>query len=567
MKKVMATIVLVVLGITFILVYNSEKVDKLYELESFEKRLEYNYQIMLPDELSNKNQNDVYIAIKEALEETNGNIYFDKMDGNKKVKYIYITDNSCFNNITISEGRLIDKYDMETEEYMSTSNIYDENKVGKLSSFAGDNEFEIRPLKQIIDSEEVMSGYASLSFQNSDEIHVFLDKVKKDLGTDTIEILENTVYKNIISSEIGIFLVIAAIYLIIVLMVLYSLVKSYKKIAVQKLMGMSNKDIFIKLSKSIIITYLVLCIVVIGVLSTVLFKELNSLYFEFLLKIISIYTVELIIFISAIAIPFQYVRRIKIGNMIKNKKPTKEILYLNFITKVIYLMVFTIIINLCINQYKETENLYTETLKQWEDVEDYYCVPYLYNTPDDLRERSDFWINLKNIYLEFNSEGGILANFKEYTSNDSDDISGNFDGPMAVINPNYLKKYSVYDMNNNKIEVDESEEEYLVIIPEKYKDKENKIIDYIKFQNNGVNYEKRKIYELSGGEQQRVAIARIMLKPCEIILADEPTGSLDEENRNIIFKLLKKINDSGKTLIIVTHDKYIAKECDRIINL
>lgn len=80
-------------------------------------------------------------------------------------------------------------------------------------------------------------------------------------------------------------------------------------------------------------------------------------------------------------------------------------------------------------------------------------------------------------------------------------------------------------------------------------------------------YEKRKIYELSGGEQQRVAIARIMLKPCEIILADEPTGSLDEENRNIIFKLLKKINDSGKTLIIVTHDKYIAKECDRIINL
>lgn len=80
-------------------------------------------------------------------------------------------------------------------------------------------------------------------------------------------------------------------------------------------------------------------------------------------------------------------------------------------------------------------------------------------------------------------------------------------------------------------------------------------------------YEKRKIYELSGGEQQRIAIARVMLKPSKIILADEPTGSLDEENREIIVGLLKKINESGKTLLIVTHDKYIAENCNRVIRL
>lgn len=80
-------------------------------------------------------------------------------------------------------------------------------------------------------------------------------------------------------------------------------------------------------------------------------------------------------------------------------------------------------------------------------------------------------------------------------------------------------------------------------------------------------YEKRKIYELSGGEQQRVAIARIMLKPSKIVLADEPTGSLDEMNRNRILELLKQINKEGKTVIIVTHDKYVASNCDRIIKL
>ncbi|MDM5188678.1 ABC transporter ATP-binding protein [Bacillus sp. DX4.1] len=77
----------------------------------------------------------------------------------------------------------------------------------------------------------------------------------------------------------------------------------------------------------------------------------------------------------------------------------------------------------------------------------------------------------------------------------------------------------------------------------------------------------QKIHELSGGEQQRVAIARTLLKPCELILADEPTGSLDDENRNEIIRILEGLNKEGKTIIIVTHDPYVANACDRIIDL
>lgn len=77
----------------------------------------------------------------------------------------------------------------------------------------------------------------------------------------------------------------------------------------------------------------------------------------------------------------------------------------------------------------------------------------------------------------------------------------------------------------------------------------------------------QKIYELSGGEQQRVAIARILLKEYKLILADEPTGSLDDENRDEIIKILKDINSTGKAVIIVTHDDYVAKSCSRIIKL
>ena len=77
-----------------------------------------------------------------------------------------------------------------------------------------------------------------------------------------------------------------------------------------------------------------------------------------------------------------------------------------------------------------------------------------------------------------------------------------------------------------------------------------------------------KIYCLSGGEQQRVALAKIMIKPSSIILADEPTGSLDVGNRDTVMKILKKINlVGGKTIVLVTHDLEITKYATRVIKI
>jgi putative ABC transport system ATP-binding protein len=78
---------------------------------------------------------------------------------------------------------------------------------------------------------------------------------------------------------------------------------------------------------------------------------------------------------------------------------------------------------------------------------------------------------------------------------------------------------------------------------------------------------KTKVYTLSGGEQQRLAIARVLLKKCDIILADEPTGSLDKENRDQVIKLLKKLHSEGKTIIVVTHDLDLQDLFSRVIDL
>jgi putative ABC transport system ATP-binding protein len=73
--------------------------------------------------------------------------------------------------------------------------------------------------------------------------------------------------------------------------------------------------------------------------------------------------------------------------------------------------------------------------------------------------------------------------------------------------------------------------------------------------------------QLSGGEQQRVAIARALINQPKIILADEPTGNLDETNEEIVLKIFRELHHAGHTILMVTHDPDIARQADRRIEL
>lgn len=77
----------------------------------------------------------------------------------------------------------------------------------------------------------------------------------------------------------------------------------------------------------------------------------------------------------------------------------------------------------------------------------------------------------------------------------------------------------------------------------------------------------KKVYQLSGGEQQRVALARLIMKKCSVVLADEPTGSLDKKNRDIVMRLLHELNEEGKTVIIVTHDQSIIENESYVVKI
>lgn len=95
----------------------------------------------------------------------------------------------------------------------------------------------------------------------------------------------------------------------------------------------------------------------------------------------------------------------------------------------------------------------------------------------------------------------------------------------------------------------------------------NDRIQYLSKKLNIDNLLYKKPNKLSGGQCQRVAIARAIANNPQIILADEPTGSLDTKNGQNVINLFKEINKDGVTIIIVTHDLTIANQCNRIIEL
>jgi len=100
-----------------------------------------------------------------------------------------------------------------------------------------------------------------------------------------------------------------------------------------------------------------------------------------------------------------------------------------------------------------------------------------------------------------------------------------------------------------------------------YKNKKEKAYEILESLGIDKDTADRDVLKISGGEQQRTAIARALVHDSKVILADEPSGNLDDDTENEIVKIFKELANQGKCVIIVTHSSNVAKHADKIYEI
>lgn len=145
----------------------------------------------------------------------------------------------------------------------------------------------------------------------------------------------------------------------------------------------------------------------------------------------------------------------------------------------------------------------------------------------------------------------------------------NIDAKVTRKSIRFLRRYFIGYLFQNYGLLENETVLYNLNLSRKFAEKKEHISldDILKKLNLNSNILQHKVFELSGGEQQRLALARLLIKPCSLILADEPTGNLDKENSQIIMDYLVKLNNEGKTIVCVTHDEEFFSLGNKLIKL
>lgn len=128
----------------------------------------------------------------------------------------------------------------------------------------------------------------------------------------------------------------------------------------------------------------------------------------------------------------------------------------------------------------------------------------------------------------------------------------------------YYRNYIGYLFQNYALVDDETILQNLNIVK---KHNRRELSSVLKQYNLSTDYLDRKVFTLSGGDAQRVALARLSLQDPTIILADEPTGALDHKNRDLVLQSLRKFADEGKIVIVATHDDVVMSFADEKVDI
>lgn len=481
MKKKVALIILfiIITILSFEGVYSVRNHTEFMKLKNLQGNLEnFEVTISIPDR---ENYNTAYESIIKSLDEYNGNIFFSEVDINEDVrKYInygYFSNKETENHISIVLGRFFHEKD-NIDSYLSTIDSEDTQQIGVINDFNGKNIHEIRTIKSKLD----INTFENL-FIVQIENEQILDKLIEDLKSESIIVQKRVMGDSSQYNTETLKIILVVCFIGLIFMIFYQVLGSYKKIGIQKLLGHSTFVMLKERLLEVLRIEVIVMLVVTVLLVFFNFKTFNSLFWKFMLELICIYSIMIIFTIVSVIIPYIYVSKITLSNIIKNKRPVKSIIILNSIVKVILASIILIFFSNALDDLSSIGKGYEKNYKVWEETKQYYILPELGFNDEIIQSFSiEEMEKERAVYLYFNKQGAILADFNRYEPTSMEEakqmLPEEYMRETIIVNPNYLLKHKVYDVDGNIINISEDEKDRILLVPEKYRNFEKEILEY-----------------------------------------------------------------------------------------
>ncbi|MCC0630553.1 MULTISPECIES: DUF1430 domain-containing protein [unclassified Clostridioides] len=458
--------------------YDSEKANELNNLESTIAS-----PFSIPNDGVLSSGKEMYQIIKKVSNNMNVNIYRTCTKANKNgefeyVKYILINNKSTDFFKSIDIDNFSKRSNLEGNKFYGTENTKSKNQIGLIKDFGNNDKISIYDFNKLYENFPVAGTYSvelSDGISMSDFLSNLSTEINKNLNTnlkrsDLIAEETDEIQNKKANFLFQLCTFISAI--VSILLIIFIIFNNSKQISIYKLHGIKDKSIWNDLFQKYINVSCFLFI---------LFSVLISLFFGLPRDFISIVLFKQILYFilfSIISLVFyMYMSGCNINMNLKNKNSDIIIVIFNYTFKIV--VVFILVTN-CISLISniDTLNYKLENLKNWNKVKDYGAI-YPVLVGNDGLEKSETEINAtEKLYNLLNKKGSIYIKSNLYEDDREKDKY--FDGYFTlVVNPNYLEKFPIYNISNEKINVDENDTNWIVLIPEKYKYEKEKIMKYI----------------------------------------------------------------------------------------
>ncbi|WP_339253996.1 DUF1430 domain-containing protein [Paenibacillus sp. FSL P2-0136] len=439
---------------------------------------------------------EVYPILASAAEASKVNILraginYKENDEVEIFKYILLTASTdLFNHFKLTQGRYLTQADTkQTNFYLSTVHLEGSHQIGEIRDFGDNNRISIKPLKSSYEIFPVQGTYYAEAADDkafNDFINLFVDKANKYYNkNDSIFTAEDFVKDSngdemhlVTFPWITILTYLSyAIYGCAVVLLIYYLFNESRRIGILKMHGVSNIRVWFVLVGKLITSVFIFSVTV----SFLLALLVKNTSYIFIYTVISNQLKVFLLLIILSLVSHLYIMRIKVISIIKHYKYTNPIIVLNMLIK-IGCSILLVLIGLSTWSEYTSINDKQHELKNWEHSKDYgvlYPVNNGYDGDRIFGRDSLFELTSHDeLYFLLNKMGAILIETQSYEE-DQLLLDRNWKGIRSIkANNNYLQEFPVFDINNEAVQISEDISDWVLLVPEKYRDKEEEIVSF-----------------------------------------------------------------------------------------